>query len=384
MVKRLIEFARHKESLAVGLSFMIFSIIFGSWATRIPDVQNQLQLSEGPLGRALLGFSIGALILLPFSSWFMARFTTGKVVFYSAILFCLAFMLPVAAPTYILLILACLIAGAVNGVMDVAVNAAATAVEEKNNIVIMSTCHGMFSLGIMIGGILGSLIAGWGISPLLHMVGMGILMTIAALFLKNTWLDLPESEVEEGTIFVLPSGNLLILGIIGFSIMLGEGAIIDWSAVYLKNTLGGSAYLAGLGFAGFSLAMAIGRFYGDGIIPKYGSKAIVQWGSLLGALGLLIAVLVPYIPIVIIGFTIAGLGFSCVVPILFSAAARVPGVASGTGIAAVTTSGIMGFLLGPPLIGFIADEINLAVGLGFVVGLTLLSFLLAGMVKWKT
>mgnify|MGYP000259422397 CR=1 FL=1 len=357
--------------------------MFGSWVTRIPDVQNALELTKSQLGLALLGISIGALTLMPFTSWLMIRFTMGKVVFVTGFLSCIVMLLPVAAPSFIWLIVAGVFVGTMSGILDVAMNAAATAIEERDKVVIMSTCHGMFSLGGMIGALSGSLMAGLGVTPLLHLSVMCVLMVILVFYLQPELLNLPESETEEDTIFVLPKGNLLIIAFIGFGIMLGEGAIADWSAVYLKNTLLGSAYVAGLGFAGFSFAMALGRFYGDGIIPKWGAKPIVRWGSLLGVFGLLLAIFVPSIPVVIFGFTLVGLGFSCVVPILFSAASRMPDVASGTGIAAVTASGMMGFLLGPPLIGFIADAYSLSVGLGLVGVLALLGFLLSNAIQWS-
>jgi MFS family permease len=206
-------------------------------------------------------------------------------------------------------------------------------------------------------------------------------MVIVILLISKSLLNVEDAEIEEGKLFVIPSGALIGLAIVGFIIMMGEGAIADWSAIFIKDYLNGTAAVAGLGFAGFSLTMAFGRFIGDSIIPKYGSRNIIQVGSALGVIGLALVIFIPNIYVAILGFAIVGLGFSCVVPILFSAAAKVPGIASGTGIAAVTTSGIFGFLIGPPSIGFIANELGLTLALGCVMILAGLAVVLSSQIK---
>ncbi|MFT5832633.1 MAG: MFS family permease [Cognaticolwellia sp.] len=381
MVKNLKMFFSNRDAAAIGLVFMTVSILFGSWVTRIPDMKSNLNLNEGTLGLSLLGMSIGALIMMPFSAWIMSKVGTGKTMFFGIIIATLTMALPAFATSFWTLVMFLFVAGLFHGLTDVAMNAAAATIEQSQRIRILSTCHGMFSLGGMFGAILGSLLAGYGVSVQIHLMSLSIIMVIVILLISKSLLNVEDAEIEEGKLFVIPSGALIGLAIVGFIIMMGEGAIADWSAIFIKDYLNGTAAVAGLGFAGFSLTMAFGRFIGDSIIPKYGSRNIIQVGSALGVIGLALVIFIPNIYVAILGFAIVGLGFSCVVPILFSAAAKVPGIASGTGIAAVTTSGIFGFLIGPPSIGFIANELGLTLALGCVMILAGLAVVLSSQIK---
>lgn len=381
MVKNLKIFLSNRDAVAIGLVFMTVSILFGSWVTRIPDMKSNLNLNEGTLGLSLLGMSIGALIMMPFSAWIMSKVGTGKTMFFGIIIATLTMALPAFATSFWTLVMFLFVAGLFHGLTDVAMNAAAATIEQSQRIRILSTCHGMFSLGGMFGAILGSYLAGYGVSVQVHLMSLSIIMVVVILLISKSLLNVEDAEIEKGKLFVIPSGALIGLAIVGFIIMMSEGAIADWSAIYIKDYLNGTAAIAGLGFAGFSLTMALGRFIGDSIIPKYGSRKIIQVGSTLGAIGLALVIFIPNIYVAILGFTIVGLGFSCVVPILFSAAAKVPGIASGTGIAAVTTSGIFGFLIGPPAIGFIAHEFNLTIALGCVMVLAGLAVIISSQIK---
>lgn len=364
MIKNLNAFFRNRQALAIGLVFMTISTLFGSWVTRIPDIKTMLNFDEGTLGLSLLGMSIGALLMMPFSAWIMSKFGTGRTMFYGVIVATFTMALPTFATSFWSLVALLFLAGLLHGLTDVAMNAAAAAIEQKQRIRIMSTCHGMFSTGGMLGAVFGSFLAGVGVSVQLHLMSVAVFLILIVILFSKTLLSVENVETEEGKLFVLPSGALIGLAVVGFVIMMGEGAVADWSAIYIRDYLGGSAAIAGLGFAGFSLTMAVGRFAGDSIIPKYGSKAIIQFGSILGAVGLGLVIFIPNTYVAIVGFTLIGLGFSCIVPILFSAAAKVPGIVPGTGIAAVTTSGIFGFLVGPPTIGLIAETFSLTFAYG--------------------
>lgn len=377
MIKNLNAFFKNQQAVAVGLVFMTISTLFGSWVTRIPDIKTMLNFDEGTLGLSLLGMSIGALLMMPFSAWVMSKFGTGKTMFIGVIVATFTMALPAFATSFWSLVALLFLAGLLHGLTDVAMNAAAAAIEQTQKIRILSTCHGMFSLGGMLGAVLGSYLAGLGVSVQMHLMSVSIFMIVVVLLFSKTLLNVEDVETEEGKLFVLPSGALIGLAIVGFVIMMGEGAVADWSAIYIRDYLSGSAAMAGLGFAGFSLTMAIGRFTGDAIIPKYGSKAIIQFGSVLGAIGLAAVIFIPNIYVAIAGFTIIGLGFSCVVPILFSAAAKVPGVVPGTGIAAVTTSGIFGFLIGPPSIGMIANQFSLTFAYGCMMVLVIIAIFIS-------
>ena len=365
MWRNLTSFYRHPPSFSVGLAFAIMSLLFGAWITRIPDIQLQSQLSEGELGLALLGMPIGAVAIMPFLGKIISRWGTGKVTFYSALGYCLAMVLPAFSYNLWSLSLILIIVGVSAGAMDVAMNAAAAHIEKRDRRAIMSTCHAFFSFGGMIGAGLASLIAGWGVPVLSHLALMAGSMLILAFYLKRQWLQITQQSGGSHH-WAWPGRSLIVLAIIGFCVLLAEGAIADWSAVYLKNTLKGSGFISGLGFAGFSMTMAWGRLYGDILIPSWGGKKLVIGGGLLAAVALLVALIAGNTWAAILGFTMVGLGFSCIVPIIFSAAANVPGVTPGGGIAAIASMGYIGFMVGPPAIGFLAEAYGLAYGLGFV------------------
>lgn len=359
---------QQRHAFAVGSTFFTLSLLFGSWIARIPEIQARLGLTEGQLGLALLGASAGACCIAPFSGRLLRHWSAGRASLYSTVLFCASMVsLPLTWDRWSLMG-ALFLVGLTNGLMNIAINAAASAIEEQFGITILSGCHGLFSFGGMIGAATGGLIASMGVPFSLHMACLSLLLIVLNMF-HRPWLlavsgqPAPASDRR----FSWPSRSILGLILIGFCIMIGEGAIADWGAVYLRRYLGSGPLLAGLGYAGFSLTMALGRFRGDTLRVRWGSRRLVAGGSLLGAFGLLWALLVPYPALAVLGFALVGAGFSIIVPILYSAAARVPEVKPETGIAAVAASGIIGFLIGPPFIGWLADHLGLPAGLGFVV-----------------
>jgi MFS family permease len=337
----------------------------------------QAGLTEGQLGLALLGMPLGAIAIMAFMGPIIHRFGAGRVTWVSSIVYIFAMVLPALATNWWSLAGALVIVGFGAGSMDVAMNAAAAAIEKQYQRLIMSTSHAVFSLGGMIGAGMGSIVVGLGVPPLPHFIYTVVIMLVVAFVFRKQWLSI--SEQSEGSHkWVWPTRSLALLAFIGFCVLLSEGAIADWSAVYLRHTLGGSSFIGGLGFAGFSLTMALGRFYGDSIIPRWGAGNLLRWGGLVAAVSLGTALIIGNPLVAILGFTVAGLGLSCVVPITFSAAARIPGISPGGGIAAISSLGYIGFMVGPPAIGFMADQFGLTFGLGLVAVLCLLFAMLAG------
>ena len=376
-MQHLYTFFSHRDSRTTGWVFASNSVLFGGWATRLPDIQNQLTLTEGQLGLALLCVAVGGLVVMPVVPYLMNRIGTGRATYYSTLLYALATILPSIAPGFYTLLFSFLIVGFGVGTMDVSMNAAAAAIEKRDNLNIMSSCHGMFSLGGFVGSILASTAAAQGVSVSAQMIVMvAIVVVVNVILLRPTVIDLPSSDTD-GQHFALPKGPVLLIALVGFAIMVTEGAVADWSSVYVRNTLDSGVFVGGLGFAGFWLGMTIGRFSGDRIVPIYGAKRVVATGSLLGFVGLLLAVGVATPIAAIIGFTLVGVGLANVVPVLFRTASRIPGVPSGIGVASVTTAGIFGFLIGPPLIGFLADEFGLRIALGVIALMTLLGALIS-------
>ncbi len=380
MFRHLKSYFSHLPSRAVGIVFAINSFMFGNWVVRIPEIKDRLELSESDLGISLLGMSVGAMISMPFMGFLSKKLGAGKLTSIFVVMYLVAFILPVLADSMLFLIIAMIFVGITNGGTDVAMNAAAVAVEKKYDVSIMSTSHGMWSLGSMIGAAFGAIIAQNGISQLWHMAMMSALMLVLCLFLFKPLLAIKD-QADQGKGFVLPKGPLLIMALITFCVMMGEGAIADWSALFIQNEAFGNRLQAGLGYTFYSLAMTLGRFFGDSIIPRFSKRKILVNSGLLATSGLLILVMIPTPIVSIIGLTLTGFGFSLLIPILFSAAADVKGISPGVGIAMVATLGYVGFLFGPPSIGFIAEEFNLKYGIGLIAILGILATVLSFFTK---
>jgi predicted MFS family arabinose efflux permease len=331
-------------------------------------VQMKLGLGPGVLGLALLTMAGGALVGIPVSGWVTARIGSRRVVRASAVLFFGALLLPVLAPTLPALVAALFLVGAGNGALDVSMNAHAVAVEARWPWPIMSSFHGMWSVGGLAGAGLAALALHEGAGSVTH-VACATLLFGGATAVASCFLLPPSADVrDDGHRFARPSGALVGLGAIAFLALLSEGAMGDWSAVYLQRSLGTTAATAALGFAVFSFAMATGRFLGDELVARLGDARVVRLCTAAAALGLGGALLVGRPSAAIAGFASVGFGIANLVPIVFRAAGRLPGVAPSEGIAAVGTAGYVGLLAGPPLIGLAADAVTLPGALAVVVG----------------
>ncbi|MBV6644994.1 MAG: MFS transporter [Cyclobacteriaceae bacterium] len=357
--------------------------MFGNWVTRIPNVKDSLALTEADLGLALLGAPIGALCIMPLAGWIIAQAGLGKTTFWSTLIHAISLLGLAFANSFWLLTGALWFYGLSNSVMDISMNATAAQVERSARRAIMSTCHGMWSIGAVIGSVTGSFFVGGESEVHFHLVLITSIVILIILILAPKIFSYQEAKQIGEKVFAFPRGTLLVLAVMAFCILMSEGAIADWSAVYMKDTLLANPFLTGIAYAGFSFLMALGRFLGDAVIPKFGRGAILKWGGAVSAIGLLIALVFGQPFVAIIGFSITGLGYSCLVPVLFIAAANQPGYTSGTGIAAVTTVGYSGFLIGPPLIGFLAEAYNLSIGLSFVMVCSALVTVLAMVTKFK-
>jgi Major Facilitator Superfamily len=351
---------------AVAAIFLVNGTAFASWVPHIPTVQQKLDLSPGVLGLALLAIAAGSLVSMPLAGWMVARHGSRIVALVAGSLYCAVVPLPLLAPSLSALVVTLILFGAFNGAMDVSMNAHGVAVERQLGRPIMSSLHAMFSIGGIVGAGSAVVLLPLGVAPITH-VGVTALLGFALMLMTARFL-LPHAVDSgvDGPHFVVPRGSLLVLGAMGFFILMTEGAMGDWTAVYLRMDLGAGAGLAGAGFAVFSAAMAVGRLTGDRLVAAFGPVAMVGWGAMVAALGLGGALLLHDPLAAILGFGLVGLGLANIVPILFSAAGRTPGMAPGAAIAAVTTAGYSGFLAGPPLVGFAAEWIGLPAALGLL------------------
>jgi MFS family permease len=354
---------------AVSILFMVNGIAFASWAARIPTVRERLALRDRALGLALLGTAIGALLAFRAAGPLIARFGSHRVTRASALLLCATLPLPALAPTYAALVAALVLLGVGNGLMDVAMNAQAVEVEKRFGRPILSAFHGMFSLGGLIGAVTGALAAALAATPEAHLlVVAAALAAVTALESRALIVDAHVAPATEAP-GMGRSTRLLLLGLIAFCSSVGEGAMADWSAVYLKSELRTSAAWAAIGYAAYSLAMLVGRFSGDPLTQRLGAGRVMRAAGLVVALGLGAALAINEPLAMMVGFACVGAGLSLVVPLVFRAGASAPGVSPGQALATLATLSYGGFLAGPPAIGFIADRFTLRVGLAIVAAL---------------
>lgn len=354
--------------------FLALSAGLGAWYTRLPELKASLGLSEAELGACLFFIPLGSATLLPFYSKIITRLGDKKTVIISSLLFLGLIILPGVMTTQWQFMVSLYLLGLMIGLTDVSMNAEVAAIEKQQGVVIMPGCHGFFSLGGMFGALFGSLMIYLDVSITFQMVLLGLFLM--ALMLPQFKYLINAEEPESHGSFSLPPRQVLIFAIIGLCIMMSEGGISEWSAIYLKDDLFVAGQYAGFGFAGFSLLMAVGRFYGDDLGIKYGSRSLVLIGSVLAIMGLGL-VLFQVSWMAILGFSLAGLGYSVIVPILFSSAAKVEGIRASKGIAAVASSGYIGMLIGPVVIGFVAESYGLTNGFLFLLLLTFTGLLLS-------
>lgn len=354
----------------------------GSWYPRIPEVQRELGLSHGELGLALIGPAVGALLAMPTTSWLIARTSSRAVSSTAAFLLCAVLVLPALAPSLGLLFFALLALGAANGVLDIAMNVQAVGVEQRYHRPIMSAFHGLWSVGGLVGAAAAGLAAGTGLAAREHLLIVGIVMAIITAGAFRYLLPPAEDEVHDGPVFVRPNRALAGLGIIGFCALISEGAMADWSAVYLRNTLDTTPAYAAAGYAVFAAAMVVGRFAGDWATARLKPFRIISYGGVLVAVGLGLGLLIGEPWSALVGFAIVGLGLACSFPVLLSVAGQVPGMPPGVAISAVAMLGYTGFLVGPPVIGFVAEVTGLRIGLSVVVLLGIAMVVLARFVRW--
>jgi MFS family permease len=369
---------------SVSFIFFVNGFVVASWLPHIPGVKERLALGDFQLGIALFAMALGSLLALPFAGWIAGRFGSYAATTAAVLALCLLLPAPILASNLPLLMLALLLFGAANGMLDVAMNAQAVLIEDRYRRPILSSLHGLYSAGGLAGASLAALAASAGIPAATHALGLtGILAPL--LFATTRFLLHDEAGgAGRGAVLAWPSRALVGLGALAFLALMAEGAMGDWAAVFLREFRGAGMDGAATGFAGFSLAMAVGRFSGDWARRQWGARTLLRAGGLAAAFGMAIALIAPGLTSSVAGFTLFGLGLANMVPVLFGAAGRAEGVTAGLGIAAVATTGYGGLLAGPPLIGITAELVGLRLALVTILFGVLAIAVFAGLVRDKT
>lgn len=358
---------------AVTIFFALDGFVVASFFARLPAIQDRLDLANGRVGLALLALTVALLIAQPLAGALASRRGSAPLVVAGGLLTSAAIVAPAFADSFFTLCLATAAIGLATGMLDVTMNMQGVAVERRLTRPILSGLHAAFSLG-MLGGALAAGAAAWaGQSPRAHLVGVGVLGAFATLALARRLLPARADAAAIGPVFARPSKALAGLGAIAFCALLAEGAIGDWSAIHLADTLRASEGAAVAGLAAFSATMTIGRLFGDRITQRLGNVVHLRAGSLVAASGIVVAAAAPTIAIAVAGFALAGIGLSALFPLMVRAASDRGGASPGPAIAAVSTAGYGGLVTGPPLVGFLAEATSLRLALGAVLGLLCLT-----------
>lgn len=362
---------------SVAALFFVCGFGFSNWLSRIPTVRDQLQLTDQTLGLLLLCTGIGSIVAFRMASQLIRRFSSKTVAVWGTSLFCVVLNAAPASPTAGLAAASLLLLGFMAGFMDVAMNTQAVEVERQKRRPILSSMHGIFSLGGLIGAGTGALAAQWSITPLMHM--LAITAPSLALTLWAGGGLLPAGVMAPSARMGRPKGVLLVLGAIGFCSSVGEGAMADWIGVYLHDTLRTGLGVAGLGYACYSLAMVIGRFTCDKVTEHYSAGAIVRLSGLVVAIGLGAGLAINTPWSIILASAAVGLGLAPIIPVILRAGGQLPDVPPPQALSTLATLAYSGFLFGPPTIGLVADHIGLRLALALVAALSLV---LVALVQW--
>jgi MFS family permease len=353
--------------LATVAAFLVDGVGVGAWAASVPALRQSLGLTDSALSLSLLAFAAGAITAMPATGWLLTRVASRRATIVAAAVAAFALLLPGLAPSLPLLVAAAFVFGMGKGFLDVSMNTYAAAIQRAWRAPIMSSFHAAFS----VGGLLGSVAMG-----LLFSHGLGVrtgltVMAMAALPLVGVVAalarEVPDEHAEtppQG--FVWPSRALLGVGLLCFLSMLIEGAMADWSGVYLATVAGASTAGAAAGYAAFSVMMVTGRLGGDWTIRRLGGALTLRLGAAAAAVGLALALSIAAPATAVVGFALVGLGAANIVPLLFTVAARSGAAAPGAAIAMAASVGYAGFLLGPPAIGFAADHVGLRLALALL------------------
>jgi MFS family permease len=348
-----------KYRIATSVFFFIAGLTFSTWASRIPAIQAELHLSDAGLGGVLFALPAGLMTSLPVSGWLVSRFGSRPMVIIGSVFYPLILLLLASSTSVLQLVLSLFSFGIMGNLINIAMNTQAVGVETLYGRSVMASFHGLWSLAGFTGAVTGAVFVSRDLSPMIHFTMVAVAAVILVLVSYKFTLPHDIGHRQRQKVFVKPDKKILLLGMIAFCCLVNEGAMSDWSGVYFKTVVKAPASIITLGYVAFTSTMALGRFVGDSLVTKFGAKRMLQISGSVITSGLLIAVIFPFLPTATAGFFLVGFGVSSVVPIVYGLAGKSTTMSAGAALAAVSTIGFLGFLIGPPLIGFIAQTISL-------------------------
>jgi MFS family permease len=369
--------------IAICIFFFVQGLTFSSWASRIPDIKNKLGLTDAALGSILFALPVGQLATMALPAYLINKFGSRQVLAISAVLYPTSLLLLGWAYTPLLLVVALVVYGICGNLCNISVNTQAVGIEALYRRSIIASFHGVWSLAGFTGGVVGSLMVANHTTPMQHFVII-ICLTLPLTLAARSFTMPRDVARKEGTktrLFAKPDRAILLLGGIAFASMICEGTMFDWSGVYFEKVVQAPDNLSRVGFVAFMSTMAGGRFAADYLITRFGVQRMLQFSGITILSGLLLAVALPNIVAATVGFLLVGIGVSSVVPMCYSLAGRSLIMAPGIAIAAVSSIGFLGFLIGPPFIGFISEGFGMRTAFSLIALLGLGTTLLSGKIK---
>jgi MFS family permease len=357
---------RRIHRIAVSSFFFLAGFCFASWASRIPDIQAKLQLNSAALGGILLCLPIGLMVSLPVAGYLVAKYGSRIIVMGSAILYSCTLPMLGFASSPIQLMAALFAFGFGGNMINISVNTQAVGTENLYHKPIMASFHGLWSMAGFTGAALGTAMVHFYVLPPYHFLSITAMASVIMIIFSGKLIRNDFNGDVKQPIFAKPDKTILHFGLIAFCAMICEGAMFDWSGIYFAKVVKPDPTLVTMGYTAFMSTMATGRFIGDWVAFMIGMKKMLQLSGMMTACGLLLSVFFPMFITATLGFLIVGLGVSSVIPLIYSAAGRSKVMSPGVAIAAVSTIGYLGFLFGPPFIGFIAQATSLRISFGLI------------------
>ncbi|NGY36634.1 MFS transporter [Flavobacterium sp. XN-5] len=353
---------------AVAAFYFGMGLCFATWASRIPDIKMALDLSAADLGTILFALPLGQLAMMPFSGKLVTRFGSHRVGVFSLIMYAISLSNMGLATSSWQLALGLFLFGIFGNMNSISINTQGVYTEKLYQKTIMASFHGVWSFAGFTGALIGLGMLSLELSPFYHFLIVGLFVITLVAFNYRYLIKAKKTPitVERKKLFTKPDSALIWLGIIGFGCMASEGIMFDWSGIYFKDVVNAPGPLIILGYTSFMIMMATGRFLGDGLIVRFGRKKVIQTSGLLISAGLFTAVAFPYLIPSTIGFMLVGLGVSSIVPTLYSLAGKNTTVPPGEALTIVTSVSFLGFLMGPPVIGYIAELMGLRFSFAFI------------------
>jgi MFS family permease len=363
--------------------FLVCGLAISSWAPMVPLAKERLGLNDAHLGYLLLMLGAGAIIMMPISGYLSQKYGTRIIILVSGLVAAISLPCLLIMPNPILMGVALFIFGSGVGTIDVAMNSHGIKVQNEYGKQIMSSLHGLFSVGGLCGSLGLGILIKFGLNPLAAAISIAVLLIVILIYnyghLLSRSIEKSFTEVDAhsndqvkrkpGKVL---NPSVVFLGMGCFIVFLSEGAILDWSALFLKENRNIDTEFSGLGYASFSIAMATMRLLGDSIVEKLGGKRVVIFGGMIAAIGIFLAVATPWLATSLAGFILLGIGAANIVPVFFSEGGKIKGMDSAVAITVISTMGYAGQLAGPALLGFIAFHYSLNISLNLL-GILLLT-----------